>query len=105
MPEYVLTRSAESDLIEIARYTRREWGERQRDKYIRELFDLFAAIAAAPHLSQNRDHIRPDLKSRRHKKTHTVYFRVEGDTAQILRVLHVRQDVNAAFYEEGRRCD
>jgi len=73
MPEYVLTPSAESDLIEIARYTRREWGERQRDKYIRELFGLFEAIAAAPQLSQNRDRIRPDLKSRRHKKTHTVY--------------------------------
>lgn len=100
MPEYVLTHSAESDLIEIARYTRREWGERQRDKYIRELFDLFAAIAADPHLSHNRDRIRPDLKSRRHTKTHTVYFRVEGDTVQILRVLHVRQDVNAAFSEE-----
>lgn len=33
MLESVLTRSAESDLIEIARYNRREWGERQRDKY------------------------------------------------------------------------
>ena len=100
MPEYVLTKSAESDLIEIARYTRREWGERQRNKYIRELFDLFAAIAAEPQLSQNRDRIRPDLKSRQHKKTHTVYFRIERGTVQILRVLHVRQDVGIAFIEE-----
>lgn len=100
MPEYVLTRSAESDLIEIARYTRREWGERQRDTYIHDLFALFAAIAADPQLSQNRSQIRPGLRSRRHQKTHTVYFRVEGGTVQILRVLHVRQEVNAAFSDE-----
>jgi len=78
MPEYVLTRSAESDLIKIAQYSRREWGGHQRDKYIRELFDFFAAIASAPHIAQNRDRIRPDLKSRSYKKTHIVYFRLEN---------------------------
>lgn len=100
MSRYVLTPRAESDLIEIARYTRREWGERQRDKYIRELFDLFATIAETPALSLNRDDVRPDLKSRRHKKTHTVFYRIEADTVQILRALHVQQDVGHAFLDE-----
>jgi toxin ParE1/3/4 len=100
MPDYVLTRRAEADLIEIAQYTRREWGKRQRDKYIRELFDLFASIAETPHLSLNRDEIRPDLKSRRHKKTHVVFYKMEGKIVQILRVLHVAQDVGFAFLDE-----
>lgn len=97
MPDFVLTKRAESDLIEIARYTLREWGSKQRERYIQEIFGLFSEIAEAPNLSQNRDDIRPDLKSRRHKNTHTVYFRVEGGVVQILRVLHVRQDVGAVF--------
>lgn len=97
VPDYLLTRAAESDLIEIARYTQREWGQRQRDKYLRELFDLFADLAETQQLAQNRDAIRPDLKSRRHQKTHTVYFRMTGDTVEILRVLHVKQDVSTAF--------
>jgi toxin ParE1/3/4 len=99
MAEYVLTARAEADLVEIARYTRREWGDRQRDKYIRELFDLFSRIAEQPELASNRDDIRPDLKSRRHRKTHVVFYRMEGKRVEVLRILHTRRDVERAFRE------
>ncbi|MGF1453550.1 MAG: type II toxin-antitoxin system RelE/ParE family toxin [Opitutales bacterium] len=48
MANYRLTREADADLVEIARYTRETWGEAQRDKYINELFQLFEEIASTP---------------------------------------------------------
>jgi toxin ParE1/3/4 len=93
MSNYRLTPRAKKDLIAVARYTRREWGVQQRDKYIRELFDLLVSMGERPQLGNTRDELRPDLLSRQHKKTHTIYYRVGADNVpEIVRVLHSSQD-------------
>lgn len=99
MASYRLTRLADGDLVEIARYTRETWGERQREKYIRELFALFEDIAVQPMQSRRVDFIRPGLRKRIHpKRLHVIYFRLGPDgVPEILRVLHTRQNRDKAF--------
>lgn len=47
-----------SDLRNIARYTRRQWGKTQRDIYIRDLDKRFAALAEQPLVGKHRPDIR-----------------------------------------------
>ena len=44
MSAYRITRLADRDLVNIASYTREQWGDEQREKYVREIFALFDAM-------------------------------------------------------------
>jgi len=99
MTLYRVTRLADEDLVSIARYTRRQWGDTQCRTYIEEFFLLFDRIAISPMSSQGADYIRPGLRKQIHpKRMHTVYFRMGDDgIVEILRVLHAKQDPCSAF--------
>ena len=94
MSAYRLTRQADQDLVSIARYTRVQWGEKQRRKYIQELFQLFERIATNPASGAKADFIKQGLRKRLHpKRQHAIYYRIGGDgIVEILRVLHTKQD-------------
>ncbi|MCG8617150.1 MAG: type II toxin-antitoxin system RelE/ParE family toxin [Desulfobacterales bacterium] len=50
MPDYRLTPSAKSDLIEIWNYTAEIWGEKQAEKYLKDIEDTLNQLAANPEL-------------------------------------------------------
>ena len=101
MAEYRLTPKAEADLVNIARYTRREWGEKQRNKYIHGLFEFFAKLGESPQIGKARDDIRPGLLSQSYQRTHIVFYRLGDDEVpEILRILHARQDVYTVLKED-----
>jgi plasmid stabilization system protein ParE len=50
--------SAESDLIDIWRYSSEQWGEIQADKYLDELDCSIRKLADNPEIGLKRDYVR-----------------------------------------------
>jgi len=99
MPNFVLSPAAYADLEDIDAYTLRTWGAEQRDHYIRGLFACFEQIAAKPRLGRARSEIAPGVRSVL-REQHVVFYEVVDAHCVVLRVLHQRRDVLAAFEPE-----
>jgi toxin ParE1/3/4 len=83
------SRRAETDLYDIGRYTLRNWGKAQTDRYIGELEDCCQLLANSPALGRLCDEIRPGLR-RMEQGKHVVFYREESGGIMIARILHQR---------------
>lgn len=83
---YKLTPDAEADLHRIWLRGVREYGEAQADKYYYDFIERFEQLAEQPYLYQAVNHIRAGY---RHSVcgVDTIYYRVEGDTVEIMNIL------------------
>jgi toxin ParE1/3/4 len=82
---------AESDLVDIWRYTFEEWGETQADKYLDELDSRIRKLADNPEWGKRCDHVRNGYRVL-FAGSHAVYYTVTVDIVYIIRVLHGRMD-------------
>jgi toxin ParE1/3/4 len=82
-----LTVRAEADLLEIADYTLRTWGEAQCDRYLAELEHCCQRLADHPILGRPCDAIRAGLR-RREQGKHVVFYLRTGEDIIVLRILH-----------------
>lgn len=89
--DYRLSPAAERDLEGIWKYTRREWGLEQADRYTDLLTAAFKVLAEAPKSAPVCDHIRPAYR-RRNAERHMIYFRITEYGIAIIRILHERMD-------------
>ena len=62
MAEYRLSPAAERDLAGIWKYTHREWGLEQADRYTDLLTAAFEVLAESPKSAPGCDHIRPGYR-------------------------------------------
>jgi len=92
MGNYKLSEDAKADLIRIHQHGVREHGEIQADRYYAAFFDRFEEIAEQPYLYQAVDYIREGYR-RSVCGTDSIYYRVEGDTVEIMNILG-RQDTS-----------
>lgn len=95
MKKFKISKAANADLRKIAEYTRQHWGTKQRDIYIKEMFDAFSQLAKGPEMAVRMDSVR--LGYRKFPQgSHVIFFR-EGESCniEIIRVLHKRMDVDA----------
>jgi toxin ParE1/3/4 len=83
------SRRAREDLRDIVRFTIREWGETQAERYLDQIEDHAHHIAEAPGLDRHCDHIRPGLR-RSGVGSHVLFFRRELAEILVCRVLHAR---------------
>ena len=96
-PEWRLSESAKSDLLEIAIYTVEMWGEAQGDAYIEALYAHLDRLCDFPLQAPTaRDIAGDDLRISRYR-SHSIFFTVANNTLTILRILHTAQDPDAAF--------
>lgn len=95
MASYKLSLMAKADLREIYRYGFFEHGEEQADRYYADFFVRFEQIAENPLLYPAVDHIREGYR-RGVCGVHAIYYRIENDTVEIMRLLG-RQDTSEAF--------
>jgi toxin ParE1/3/4 len=91
MAEFRLSPAAERDLEGIWKYTRREWGLEQAERYTDLLTAAFQVLAASPKSAPACDHIRQGYR-RRNVERHMIYFRITDYGITIIRVLHERMD-------------
>lgn len=78
---------AEADLVDIAEYTLRTWGETQAVQYMNALEDCCERIAGHPQQGRACDAIRPGLR-RIEEGKHVIFYRQTGKGILVSRVLH-----------------
>jgi len=91
MADYRLSPAAERDLEGIWKYTRREWGIGQAERYTDLLTAAFQVLAESPKSAPACDHIRQEYR-RRNVELHMIYFRITAYGIAIIRVLDERMD-------------
>jgi len=94
MANYVLSRKAIKDLTEIWQYTLTTWSEIQADKYYEVLTGAFNTLAINPALGKNYEEIANGLLGIRVGQHIIFYRKTKTKRIQIIRILHVRMDVN-----------
>ena len=82
---------AESDLIDVWRYSFEQWGEAQADNYLDELDSGIRKLADDPEIGAKRDYA-PEGYRVLFVGSHAVYYTVTPDAVHIIRVLHGRMD-------------
>lgn len=98
-PAYVLTRAAESDLREIIRHTRKEWGDAQVRRYIARLEQGMARLAAGKGAFTEMSEIYPTLRMA-HCEHHYVFcLPHKRAPALIVAILHERMDLMVRLAE------
>lgn len=91
MFEIVKTPLAETDLENIWAYSFQTWGEAQADRYLEQLELGVRRLLDNPNLGKARENIRAGYHSIQINR-HIVYYRMQGQQVEIVRVLHERMD-------------
>ena len=95
----ILSPSAIRDLQEISDYTHQTWGAEQEDRYLKGLWSKLAEIQSSPESSQLRKDLAKGCRSARHEK-HVIFFSINGQTLQIIRILHGAMDFGSHLADE-----
>lgn len=93
MPEFRLTKAAQTDVQGIARYTQKEWGSAQRRRYLDGLQDKFEALLEAPRTAAERLDFEPPVRIFPYEK-HLIVYAIDDGGILIVRVLHQSMDVS-----------
>ncbi|MCD9031284.1 type II toxin-antitoxin system RelE/ParE family toxin [Luteimonas sp. Y-2-2-4F] len=97
MRRFDLTRSAQADLVSIARYTDKRWGRQQRNAYLKEADRVFRSLAKNPLMGRACDEIREGYRKFPHG-SHVIYYKLHNDDdLLIVRILHATMDVDSNF--------
>ena len=96
-----LSRRAEADLLSIAEYTLRTWGENQTVRYVDELESCCRMLADRPALGRACEDVRPGLR-RMECGRHVVFYREDARGILVSRILHQRMlPERQAIEDEG----
>lgn len=96
---YVLSEAAEADLRSIIRYTRREWGDEQVRRYIKDLERGIARLALGEGSWRNLTALYPKMRLA-HIGHHYVFcLPRENQTALIVAIFHERMDLMVRLAE------
>ena len=91
MREIDLTPRAREDILDIATYTLRMWGEDRMSRYIDGLNLRFLDLAEAPKLYPRRNDAGQRVRSARYG-AHVIFFRITVSGIRVVRILHSKQD-------------
>jgi toxin ParE1/3/4 len=89
MRSYRLTPDAQTDLIEIRRFTVKQWGTAQAQKYLLELRQTIRLLAETPSLGKSRPDVGSNVLSFPHV-SHVIYYVVHEQQSIVFGVLHKR---------------
>ena len=87
----VLTEAALEDLRAIRAYTVETWGSAQEAAYLRRIWTRFRSIRDHPEIFRSREDLFPGCRIAS-EGCHVILFRVEGESLQVIRVLHSAMD-------------
>ncbi len=91
MNEFRLTPDAKASLMQIAHYTQKIWGIKQRNTYLKMIDGCFQTLCQSPKLGKIRPEIYHALRSHPAGK-HVVFYLIRQDYLMIVNVLHERMD-------------
>lgn len=91
MRELRVSRRADDDLVDIARFTTAEFGVDRARNYRDQFAACFASLCDNPMLGRSADEIAPGLRRIR-QQAHVVFYMPDETHVLIVRVLHHRMD-------------
>lgn len=91
MADVEVTREAEWDLREISDYTAKHFGEAQADALSQGFLDSFELLEQYPLMGGDCGRIVPNAR-RLVRPPHVIYYRYDGATVLIIRILGPGQD-------------
>lgn len=91
MASYLISSSAEQDLIRIHQYGIRIFGELQADKFFDALFSQFEIIAERPFAFESVDYIKPGYR-RCVCGVDSIFYRIGNEVAEIMAIIE-KQDL------------
>jgi toxin ParE1/3/4 len=82
-----------------------DWIAEQADpdvahRHLLQIVEAVERLTDFPNRGRPRDGIRSGLRSIPFERSVTIFYHVVGDDVQVLRVIHARRDVAAAFDED-----
>ena len=93
MADYQLTPEADDDLLGVAHYTIKTWGEEQAEHYAGKLRSCFETIGSGKARPRELLKTRPDLLVTRCEH-HYVFYRLrKGQAPLIIAILHENMDL------------
>lgn len=98
--QFVFTKQADQDLLQIYLFTYQTWGEEQSIRYTNALKQRMQKLANTPALGKRRDEIRPGYYSY-HQGRHYIFYRVVDDGIQIIRILHDQRQIDRPFFDNS----
>lgn len=82
---------ARQDMIDIRRYSLREFGRAAADRYVEDIRGVFELLRDNPAAGAALSAVGPDIRSFS-KRAHRIVYRIRGETVEIVRVLHHSRD-------------
>lgn len=92
MLSYRLTKEADADIEEIARYTISEWGTRQAERYLEKLVKCFEDVGAGQAFRRKVSEQLKQVFVTRCEHHYVFYFCPENERPVIIAVWHERMD-------------
>ena len=89
---FVISKKAVSDLEEIWLYSVEKWSIDQADRYYNLIFDEINYICKNINAGKSMEHVRKGYRASK-VKSHLIFYRVLGETVEIIRILHELMDV------------
>jgi toxin ParE1/3/4 len=69
-------------------------------RFVQRLEGAAAKLTDYPRRGRPRDEVRPGLRSIPFERAVTIFYDVVGDNVEVVRVIHARRDVTAAFDQD-----
>jgi toxin ParE1/3/4 len=95
---YVISKKAIADLEDIWLYTAENWSIDQADRYYNLIFDEIRFICKNPNTGKSMEYVRKGYRASK-VKSHLVFYKLEKEVIQIVRILHERMDVENRLEE------
>ncbi len=90
--QFFLTPKARSDLDDIWNYTLSQWGSKQAEKYVRDLWVDIQAQVSDFSASTDIGHIRKGYR-KISSGSHVIFFRIiDNHRVEVIRILHQQMD-------------
>lgn len=86
--------SARRDLEGIWDLGRARWGVTQAEDYVRRIKNTLDLLTCHPEMGRSCEDIRAGYR-KRPVGVHVVFYRLTGDTIEVVRILHQRMDVDS----------
>ncbi len=93
MTLYELSKDAQADLREVARYTIKQWGKEQLTLYRNGLKDTFTGIAGSTVIGRQFSETFPQLSVTKYRHHYIFYIKDDVPKPIIIGVIHERRDV------------
>lgn len=99
MVSYRLTKSAESDLRSVTRYTKNKWGKAQAVRYTNQLLRGMDKITSGGEQFKDLSEVSPGLRTTRCEHHYLAYIVRPDHEPVVIAVLHERMDLIARIAE------